>query len=117
MIKHYSSARIKRKTRIRSKIKGTLLRPRLSVFRSNYYTYAQIINDEKGETLVAASEKELKVDKKHSKTERASLIGQLLAKKALKAGIKKIVFDRGSYKYHGRVKTLAERAREGGLKF
>ena len=117
MIKRYSSAKAKRKARIRSKIKGTLLRPRLSVFRSNNYIYAQIINDEKGETLVAVSERELKGEKKNSKIEKARLIGQLLAKKVLKVGIKKIVFDRGSYKYHGRIKALAEGAREGGLEF
>ena len=97
-------------------------RPRLSVFRSNQYIYAQIIDDSQGKTLVAASGKNLKLSvsvlpKKHSKTERASLVGEILAKKALKKGIKKVWFDRGHYQYHGRIKALAEAARKGGLDF
>lgn len=116
MIRRYQSAKEKRKARIRAKIKGTVVRPRLSVFRSNRYTYAQIINDEKGKTLVATGENDLKL-KSNSKTNKAKLIGKTLAQKALKAGIKKVVFDRGSYKYHGRIKALAEGAREGKLKF
>lgn len=104
------------------KTKGTAKRPRLSVFRSNKAIYAQIVDDSKRETLVAASEKDLgKVSKsqsfKVSKTERARVIGEILAKKALKKGIKSVVFDRGRYLYHGRVKALAEGARKGGLKF
>lgn len=105
-------------------------RPRISVFRSTRYIYAQIIDDEKGETLVAACniavrKRKTKSEKrkakaqnlKLNKTEIARLVGKKLAKKALKAGIKKIVFDRGPYQYHGRVKALAEGAREGGLEF
>ena len=117
MIKHHQSVKERRKARIRAKIKGRTVRPRLSVFRSNRCIYAQIINDEKGETLVAASEADLKTDGKSAKTNRAMLIGKILAQKALKKGIKKAVFDRGSYKYHGRIKALAEGAREGGLIF
>lgn len=92
-------------------------RPRLAVFRSNKYIYGQIIDDEKGVTLVAASEGDLKRKKKASKTERAELVGEILAKKALELGIKKIRFDRRKYQYHGRVKSFAEGARKGGLKF
>ena len=93
---------------------------RLAVFRSNKYIYAQIIDDQKGYTLVSCNEKEL--DKKDLKGEvtnikKASLIGELLAEKAKKSGVKKIKFDRRSYKYHGRVKALAEGARKGGLEF
>lgn len=108
----------KRKKRVRAKILGTKDRPRLSVYRSNKYIYAQISDDEKQATLLAVSDKEIS-DKasKSSKVERAKLVGELLAKKALKKKIKKIVFDRGGYKYHGRVKALADGARKGGLVF
>lgn len=92
-------------------------RPRLSVFRSNKYIYGQIIDDEKGVTLAAAGEVDLEMDKKYSKTERARLVGEMLAKRALEKGVKKVRFDRRKYKYHGRVKALAKGAREGGLKF
>ncbi len=97
------------------KIKGTTLRPRLSVFRSHRVIYAQVIDDEKGKTLVAANEKEMKA--KGTKIEKAALVGEALAKKALVKKIKTVVFDRGHYQYHGRVKALAEGARKGGLKF
>ena len=97
---------------------------RLAVFRSARHITAQIIDDEKVRTLVAASEKELiqkkkeSIEKKHlSKTERARLVGELLAQKALKVGVKKVEFDRRRYQYHGRVKALAEGARKGGLDF
>lgn len=99
-------------------IKGSKERPRLSVFRSNKAIYAQIIDDEKGRTLVAASEREVEKEAKRvTKVERASEVGKILAKRALKKGIKKVVFDRGTNKYHGRVKALAEGARSGGLEF
>jgi len=103
-------------------IKGTTKRPRLSVFRSNKAIYAQIIDDEKGKTLVAASERDLnkktkKPKNKKTKMEKAEMVGEVLAKKALKKKIKTIVFDRGRHPYHGRVKALAEGARKGGLKF
>lgn len=118
MIKRRSLTKEKRKVRTRAKIKRRASRPRLSVFRSNRYIYGQIIDDEKGETLVAASDREIKKPNlKGTKTEIARLVGEKLAKKALKKGIKKVVFDRGPYKYHGRVKALAGGAREGGLVF
>lgn len=107
----------KRQLRTRSKIKGTTSRPRLSVFRSNKYIFAQIIDDDKGKTLIAVSEIELGKELKANKTEKAKSLGLLLAKKTLALKIKLVVFDRGSYLYHGRVKALAEGAREGGLQF
>ena len=105
--------------RVRSKVRGTSQRPRLSVFRSLKHIYAQIIDDQKGVTLVAASEKDLSPAslKGKTKTEKAKLVGLALAKKALKKKITQVAFDRGPYRYHGRVKALAEGAREGGLKF
>jgi large subunit ribosomal protein L18 len=102
--------------RIRKKIKGTTHRPRLSVFRSNVHIYAQIIDDVQGKTLVSASSNELK-NAKGTKVEISKEVGKLLAKKAIEANIESVVFDRGGYLYHGRVKGLAEGAREGGLKF
>lgn len=105
-----------RKTRVRYSTKGTSQRPRLHVFRSNRFMYAQIIDDAKGKTLVAASENQL-VKIKGTKTEKATAIGKLLAEKANKAKITKVVFDRGYYKYHGRVKAVAEAARQNGLEF
>ncbi len=107
----------RRKTRVGKKIKGTMKRPRLSVFRSNKKVYAQLIDDGARKTLVAASEKDIKSKNKLTKTEKARLVGELLAKKSLKKKIKEVVFDRGPYRYHGRVKALAEGARKGGLKF
>jgi len=137
--------KVRRKTRTRSKICGTKAQPRLSVFRSNKDIYGQLIDDKKGETLVSAGGRDLAEDEKRAtlktqkktestekktseisgtsvssvlpKTEKARLVGKLLAQKALKKDIKKVVFDRGSYRYHGRVRALAEGAREKGLKF
>lgn len=109
--------REKRRRRVRSKIFGTKERPRLSVFRSNRHIYAQIIDDEKGETLTSSSDLELKIKEKLKKMEIARLVGEDLAQKAKKKKIKKVVFDRGGYKFHGRVKNLAQGAREGGLVF
>jgi large subunit ribosomal protein L18 len=106
--------RIKR--RIRKKVTGSAQRPRLAVFRSNTGIYAQVIDDLSGKTLAATSIKSLK-DYKGSKTDIAISVGKEIAEKALKAGIEQVVFDRGGYLYHGRVKSLAEAAREGGLKF
>lgn len=105
-----------RHKRIRAKIKGTKSRPRLFVFRSAKHIYCQLIDDEKGRTILAASDFELKKGKR-KKVEIAKEVGKLIAKKAKKLKIEKVVFDRGGYKYHGRVKALAEGAREGGLKF
>ena len=133
------SASVRRKKRIRAKIFGTEERPRLAVFRSNKYIYVQLIDDKKGHTMVSADEREI-MDKKaatrkhgnekdtedfsvsvlpekYSKTERAKMVGQILAQKALVNKINTVVFDRRGYKYHGRVKALADGARSGGLKF
>jgi large subunit ribosomal protein L18 len=111
--------RNKRKKRIRAKVFGKKTHPRLSVYRSNKYIYAQLIDDEKGSTLIAVNEKDLKIDKgkKYSKSQKAELVGELLARKARRKRITKVVFDRGGYRYHGRVKAVAEAARKGGLKF
>lgn len=109
--------RFKRKKRVRLKIFGRKEKPRLSVFRSLKHIYAQLIDDEKRHTLTSASDLELKIKKKMKKIEIAKEVGKLIAKKAQELKIEKVVFDRGGYKYHGRVKALAEGAREGGLKF
>lgn len=111
--------REKRKKRIQKKIIGKTQKPRISVFRSSRFIYSQLINDVSGKTLVFATEKEIKNKKegKHTKTEKAKLVGLLLGKKAEKLKVKSVVFDRSGYKYHGRVKALAEGAREGGLQF
>jgi large subunit ribosomal protein L18 len=112
--------RKRRHLRVRKKVFGTPERPRLSVFRSNKHIYAQIIDDTKGHTLVAASTLDKELRDKLQKTlnkEAAREVGRLIGKRALEKGIKKVVFDRGGYKYHGRVKELAEGAREAGLEF
>ena len=105
----------RRHGRVRANVSGTITRPRLSVFRSNKGMYIQLINDEEGKTLVSASVKEIK--KKGTKVELAKELGLLIAEKAKKAKVTEVVFDRGSYQYHGRVKAVADGAREGGLKF
>ena len=106
------------KSRIRKIVSGTSERPRLAVYRSNKEIYAQIVDDTTGVTLVAASSRDKEIIKaKGTKSEKASLVGKSVAEKALKAGLGTISFDRGGYLYHGRVKSLAEGAREGGLKF
>lgn len=109
--------RLRIKRRIRKIVKGTEAQPRLSVFRSNKEIYAQIINDETGATIVSASSKNKDVKAKGNKTEIATMVGKAIAEKAVKAGVSTVAFDRGGYLYHGRVKALAEGAREGGLKF
>ena len=125
--------RHRRHKRVRAKISGTAKVPRLCVFRSNKHIWAQLIDDEKIKTLISAGDLELKKQKKETKKQRAESkktkkkfsgkvapafeVGKLIAKKALENKIEKVVFDRGGYKYHGRVKALAEGAREGGLKF
>ena len=106
--------RIKIKFRIRKKVVGTAERPRLSVFRSNKQIYAQVINDKVGTTLAAASSLGFE---KMNKTEQAKKVGLLLAEKAKAAGVESVVFDRNGYLYHGRVQSLADGAREGGLNF
>lgn len=106
--------RLHRKKRIRAKIKGTNETPRLCVFKSLTNIYCQIINDEEGKTLIAANSKESKLE---NNIAGAKGVGKLIAEKCLNKKISKVVFDRGGYKYHGKVKALAEGAREGGLKF
>ncbi|MBR3096539.1 MAG: 50S ribosomal protein L18 [Bacteroidales bacterium] len=109
--------RIKRHNRVRGKISGTAERPRLCVFRSENHIYAQIIDDVAGNTLVSASSVEKEFEGKGGNMEAAKKIGAAIAERALQKGIEEVVFDRGGYIYHGRVKALAEGAREGGLKF
>jgi large subunit ribosomal protein L18 len=117
-IKDKKALRLRRKLRVRKKIFGTQQRPRLSVHRSLKHIYAQIINDEEGKTLAFAcsTSKNLNLDSM-TKTEVARKIGTLIGKQAVDKGIKKVVFDRGGYLYHGRIKALAEAAREAGLEF
>ncbi|HVN58523.1 MAG TPA: 50S ribosomal protein L18 [Bacteroidales bacterium] len=107
------------KMRIRKKVSGTTGTPRVSVFRSNKQIYAQVIDDNSGVTILSASSKEKEIASKKGikKVEQAAFVGKLLAAKCKEKGIEIVVFDRGGYKYHGRVKSLADAAREGGLKF
>lgn len=118
-VKSYE-ARKRRHRRIRARISGTAARPRLNIFRSLDHIYAQVIDDDAGHTLVAASTVDTQlaaaVDGK-TKKEQAAVVGKALAERALAAGISNVVFDRGGYRYHGRVKALADGAREGGLTF
>ena len=109
--------RERRHLRVRRKVKGTAACPRLCVYKSNNHLYAQIIDDEAGNTLVAASTLDKVVKTKHSNKEAAKEIGELIAKRATEKSIKSVVFDRGGYIYHGVVKELAEAARNGGLEF
>ncbi|MBM7853842.1 large subunit ribosomal protein L18 [Desulfohalotomaculum tongense] len=112
--------RAKRRQRLRNKLRGTAERPRLNVYRSLNHIYAQVIDDDKGVTLVAASSLSPELKGKletGGNIEAAKEVGKLIAKKALDSGVKKVVFDRAGYIYHGRVKALAEAAREGGLDF
>jgi large subunit ribosomal protein L18 len=110
-------ARARRHKRVRGKIFGTAERPRLVVFRSNSGIEAQLVDDVDGKTIAAAGWLQLKKSFKGNKTQQAAEVGKLLAEKAKEAKVERIVFDRGGYLYHGRVKALAEAAREGGLKF
>ncbi len=115
--KDTNAARIKRHQRVRKNISGTAERPRLNVFRSLNHIYAQIIDDTKGVTLVSASSMDKGFEGKGANIDAAKAVGKAVAEKALAAGIKTVVFDRGGYVYHGRVAALAEGAREGGLEF
>lgn len=108
--------RAKIKKRIRKNLTGTETLPRLTVYRSNKQIYAQVVNDLKGETLVSASSQGVKECENLPKIEQAKIVGKLLAEKAIKANIEAVKFDRNGYLYHGRVKSLADGAREGGLK-
>lgn len=112
-----NKARIRRHQRVRAKISGTADCPRLNVFRSLNNIYAQIIDDTKGTTLVSASTLDKEFEGATGNCEAAKKVGLLVAKKALEKGIENVVFDRGGYLYHGRIKELADGAREGGLKF
>lgn len=114
------AARLKRHERIRRNVFGTAERPRLNVFRSLRHIYAQVIDDVQGHTLVSASTIDSEIEPQLnglSKTEQAEVVGQVVAERALEAGIEQVVFDRGGYAYHGRVKALADAARESGLDF
>lgn len=112
-----NAKRLYRHKRVRSKISGTPERPRLCVYRSNDNIYVQVIDDTVGNTLVAASSTEKDFGKEGANVEAAKKVGALIAQRALDKGISEVVFDRGGYLYHGRVKALAEAAREAGLKF
>jgi large subunit ribosomal protein L18 len=121
---HYKSqlnARKRRHLRVRARVSGSLDRPRLNVFRSSAHIYAQVIDDTQGKTLVAASDLEEgfaeRMTDSKSKTDKARVVGLLIGERAKEAGIKSVVFDRGGFKYHGRVKAVAEGAREAGLEF
>ncbi len=107
--------RKRRHARVRAKVSGSAEKPRLCVFRSSNHIYGQLIDDSTGSTIIAVNDMELK--KKDAKTSLSKEVGMLLAKKAIEKNISQVVFDRGGYKYHGRVKALAEGAREAGLKF
>lgn len=115
--KNKKTQKERRHRKVRAKIQGTDERPRLCVFRSNKHIYAQIIDDEKGRTLISASDLEVKDSKKDKKTDLAQKVGQLIAQKAKEKKIKTVVFDRGGFRYHGRIKTLADEARKQGLQF
>lgn len=113
-------ARTRRHRRVRRKVSGTADRPRMNVFRSLQHIYAQVIDDEIGHTLVSASTVDAQVQERINgldKTAQARVVGQVLAERAMDKGVTKVVFDRGGYKYHGRVKALAEGSRQGGLEF
>jgi large subunit ribosomal protein L18 len=112
------AARVRRHRRIRKKVSGTQLRPRLSVFRSLQHIHAQVIDDTQGRTLAAASTVETALrGTSGTKSERATAVGKAIAERAIAAGVRQVVFDRGGYLYHGRIRALAEAAREGGLEF
>jgi large subunit ribosomal protein L18 len=115
-VKTKEQGRLRRHRRVRAKISGTAARPRLAVYRSNLRIYAQLIDDEAGVTLASASS----LDKDVSgakRSEQAALVGKMVAERAKAAGIERVVFDRGGYLYHGRVRSLADAARENGLEF
>ena len=115
MAQNKTQARIKRKARVRKKVSGNASRPRLSVFRSLNHIYVQVIDDAAGHTVAFASSREAGVS--GDKTEKAKAVGEAVAKRCLEKGVKTVVFDRGGYKYHGRVQAIAEAARSTGLEF
>ncbi|MEA1962923.1 MAG: 50S ribosomal protein L18 [Patescibacteria group bacterium] len=116
-IKNKNNRKLRRKAKVRSKINGTEKCPRLNVFKSNARMFLQLIDDLKGITIASANVNDLKKNDKRTKTEQAFELGKIIAKKAIEKKITKIVFDRGGNKYHGRVKAVADGAREVGLKF
>lgn len=113
------AARRRRHARVRKRVAGTADRPRLAVFRSSIHIYAQVIDDRRGHTLASASsvDPDVRSDGAGTKVERAQKVGALVARRAIDRGVKQVVFDRGGFLYHGRVKALADAAREGGLEF
>ncbi len=111
------AARLRRHRRVRKKVRGTADRPRLAVYRSNKYIYAQVIDDISGTTLAAASSLEKDLRKKNLNVETASTVGKAVGDRAKEAGVTEVVFDRGGYPFHGRVKALADGARSAGLEF
>ena len=117
MLKQFNrtASRGRRHRRVRTEVRGTSERPRLSVYRSLHHLYAQLIDDDAGRTLAAASTMQLKLEAKD--TDAAAAVGRTIAERARAAGVDKVVFDRGGFLYHGRVKALADAAREGGLQF
>lgn len=119
MAKQREESRERRRRRVRAKVAGTASRPRLNVFRSLKHIYAQVIDDEAGHTLAAASslEQAVRAQTGLKKTEEAMLVGKLVAQRAQEKQIKRVVFDRAGYRYHGRIRAVAEGAREGGLEF
>jgi large subunit ribosomal protein L18 len=112
-----TDARRHRHFRVRKKVHGTATRPRLAVFRSNRYIYAQVIDDDQGVTVASASSREEKLAKKTLNVDTANKVGELIGSRAKDAGIEEVVFDRGGFAYHGRVKALADGARKSGLEF
>ncbi len=112
-----ADTRIRRRARVRRKLRGTSDRPRLSVYRSNRYIYAQVIDDVSGVTIAAASSQEPDLRSDRLNVETAAKVGALVADRAKEAGVATVVYDRGGYKYHGRLKALADAAREAGLEF
>ena len=112
-----TDARRRRHLRVRKRVEGSAKRPRLAVYRSNRYIYAQVIDDDAGRTVAAASSQEKPMRKKNLSADTAAAVGKLVAARAGEAGVNAVVFDRGGFPYHGRVKALADAAREGGLKF
>src|SRR4051794_5203283 len=118
IVPHRLSSREKRHRRVRATVIGTPERPRLNVYRSLNHIYAQVIDDSKGHTLAAASTNESEMrSQEATKVDQAKAVGKLVAQRATEAGIKSVVFDRGGYQYHGRIKALADGAREAGLDF
>ena len=116
--KRLDIGRQRRKVRVRKKVRGTDQRPRICVFRSNKHIYAQLIDDNNGTTIAAASSRQKDITaQKAPKIDKSKMVGEALAKKAVELGVKKVVFDRSGYIYHGRVKAVAEGAREAGLEF